>query len=156
VAETVATRIARLAQMSTADLRREWQAVMGEEPRSYNRQWMYKRLCWHLQVQEHGGLSKRAKERLEELLPLAPQWLPMPRSFKPAVPQATVTKELQPGTVITRVYKGRTLVVTVREDGFEFDGVVYPSLTAVAKAVTGSHWNGHLFFFGPKTKRRTG
>ena len=58
--------------------------------------------------------------------------------------------------MITRVYKKRTLVVTVREDGFEFDGTIYPSLTAVAKAVTGSHWNGHHFFFGPKSKRRAG
>jgi hypothetical protein len=60
--------------------------------------------------------------------------------------------ELMPGTVLTRPYKGRTITVTVRDDGFEFEGDVYRSLSAVAKAVTGSHWNGN-YFFGVKGRR---
>ena len=51
-----------------------------------------------------------------------------------------------PGNQITRTYKGRTVDVTVRPDGFEFEGEVYRSLTAIAKAVTGTHWNGYHFF----------
>jgi hypothetical protein len=51
-----------------------------------------------------------------------------------------------PGAVLTREYKGRTIQVTVLPSGFDYDGQVYRSLSAVAKAVTGSHWNGHLFF----------
>jgi hypothetical protein len=58
--------------------------------------------------------------------------------------------------VLTREYRGRTIAVTVLEDGFDLEGKRFPSLTAVAKAVTGSHWNGHLFFFGSSSKRRTG
>jgi hypothetical protein len=51
-----------------------------------------------------------------------------------------------PGTVLTRQYKGHKIVVTVLENGFEYEGEVYRSLSAVAKAVTGSHWSGNLFF----------
>jgi hypothetical protein len=51
-----------------------------------------------------------------------------------------------PGTVITRKYKGEVLQVKVRTDGFEYEGKVYASLSAVAKAITGSHCNGFLFF----------
>lgn len=51
-----------------------------------------------------------------------------------------------PGTVLARQYKGRTITVTVLEDGFEYAGEVFRTLSAVAKAVTGSHWNGYHFF----------
>jgi len=51
-----------------------------------------------------------------------------------------------PGTVLTRKYKGETLQVLVLADGFEYAGEVYASLSAVAKAITGSHCNGYLFF----------
>ncbi|MBC7835953.1 MAG: DUF2924 domain-containing protein, partial [Phycisphaerales bacterium] len=50
------------------------------------------------------------------------------------------------GTILRREYKGRDIVVRVLEDGFEHDGETYRSLSAIAKAVTGAHWNGPLFF----------
>jgi len=50
------------------------------------------------------------------------------------------------GTVLTRKYRGRQVEAKVLANGFEYEGQVYRSLSAVAKAVTGSHWNGHLFF----------
>jgi hypothetical protein len=147
VAESIADKLNRLSRMTVGELRDQWRELMREEPRSHNKAYLYKRLAWQLQAQAFGGLSQRAQARLEELLPLAPSWLPMPRSFTPAVPQARTAGGPAPGTVITRLYKGRTLAVTVREDGtFEFDGTIYASLTAIAKAVTGSHWNGRLFF----------
>ena len=57
-----------------------------------------------------------------------------------------------PGAVITREYRGRKLVVSVLDEGFEFDGQVFKSLSAIATAITGSHWNGMLFFGLKKTK----
>ena len=54
--------------------------------------------------------------------------------------------------MITRIYRGRTIRVTVLESGFEYDGKRYRSLSAIAKVVTGSHWNGKLFFGLKKTK----
>jgi len=148
VPESMAARIAKLQQMSTAQLREEWRTVMGEEPRSHNRQWMFKRLAWAIQALEYGGLSERAKQRLEELLPFAEVWMPLGRKAFPKATNGRHTngRPLTSGTVIVRDYKGRTIAVTVLEEGFECDGKRYPSLTAVAKAVTGSHWNGHHFF----------
>jgi hypothetical protein len=57
--------------------------------------------------------------------------------------------------VLTREYRGMTVKVTVLDSGFEHEGRVYRSLTAVAKAVTGSHWNGH-HFFGLRDGRKAG
>jgi hypothetical protein len=74
---------------------------------------------------------------------------------EPQAPQQTVqiparangdVRIPDPGSVLVRNYKGRCLCVTVRINGFEFQGEVYPSLTAVAKAITGKHWNGFHFF----------
>ena len=58
------------------------------------------------------------------------------------------------GTVISRTWKGREIRAVVVEGGFEYDGVVYKSLSAVAKAVTGSHWNGRLFFGLTQRRKR--
>ncbi len=160
---TMTARIHALQQMSTADLRKEWRRVMGEEPRSYHRIWLWRRLAWAIQAKEYGGLSARAQARLQDLLPHAEAWMPLGRrAFKDTgnplpVPEHRDPRLPAPGTVLTRKYRGRTIAVTVLEDGgFDLEGKRYPSLTAVAKAVTGAHWNGHLFFFGLPSKRRTG
>ena len=159
--ESMPARIAKLQQMTTAQLREEWRRVMGEEPRSYNKAWLWKRLAWAIQAREYGGLSERAKARLEELLPYAEMWMPLgKRAFPNGETPPTVRpsdRDLPPpGSIITRPYKGKNLAVLVREDGFEYEGTIYRSLTAIAQTVTGSHWNGHHFFFGPKSKRKAG
>jgi len=159
---TIASRIQVLQQMTTAQLREEWRRVMGEEPRSYHRTWLWRRLAWAIQAKEFGGLSARAQERLKELLPHAEAWMPLgKRGLRDVgtplpVPQVRDSRLPAPGTVLTRKYRGRTIAVTVLEDGFDLEGKRFPSLTAVAEAVTGSHWNGHLFFFGSPAKRRAG
>jgi Protein of unknown function (DUF2924) len=159
---SITARIQALQAMSTAELREEWRRVMGEEPRSFHRQWLWRRLAWAVQAREFGGLSARAQERLNELLPHAEAWMPLgKRAFKGIdtplpVPPAKTPGLPSPGTVLTRKYRGRTIAVTVLEDGFDLEGKRYASLTAVAQAVTGTHWNGHLFFFGKPSKRRAG
>ncbi|MBZ5638299.1 MAG: DUF2924 domain-containing protein [Acidobacteriia bacterium] len=154
MSETLQARIDTLRRMTTAELKAEWVRVFGEPPRSGNVAWMRKRLIHRVQVEVLGDLSPEAKARLEYLMQFAPGWIPMgkrslpnvlapPATEKPQVPDARVPR---PGSVITRAYQRRTIAVTVRDHGFEFDGTIYPSLTAVAKTVTGSHWNGNLFF----------
>ena len=154
MAENVADKLARLSRMTVGELRQQWKATFHEEARSYNRQYLHKRLAWQIQADAFGGLSKAAQDRLEQLLPLAPLWLPMPRGFSPAVPQAAPETGPKPGDILTRVYRGKTLTVLVREQGFEHDGEIYDSLSAVAKTITGSHWNGNLFFGITKARRR--
>lgn len=145
-------RIQALQQMSVADLREEWRRVMGEEPRSYNRAWLWRRLAWAIQAKEFGGLSARAEQRLRELAVEAEAWMPLgKRAFRDQVTVARVPRVRDarlpaPGTVITRPYRGQTIAVTILENGFEYDGRRFASLTAVAKAITGSHWNGMEFF----------
>jgi hypothetical protein len=108
-----------------------------------------------MQANAYGGLSERALARARELANDADLRIMAPRQPKVAMDPAltvTVTTKVQPstallpGTMLKRHYRGRDLHVTVLADGFEFEGQRYKSLTAVAKAVTGQHWNGFHFF----------
>ena len=156
---SMTTRIHALQQMTTAELRAEWRLVMEEEPRSFHRTWLWRRLAWAIQAKEYGGLSARAQERLKELLPHAETWMPLGKrglqDVNTPLPVPHVKDDRLPavGTVLTRVYRGRTIAVSILENGFDLEGKRYSSLTAVAKAVTGSHWNGHYFFFGSPSRR---
>jgi hypothetical protein len=151
----VKAELAALAKMSPAQLRDKYLAVFGEPSRSGNKDFLVKRLAWRIQSLSEGSLSERAKQRASELARDADIRMTLPRpaqtsvgatvSVKPA--PSTGPKRLpMPGTILTRQYKKRTIEVTVLPKGFEWEGQVYKSLTAVAEAVTGSHWNGFLFF----------
>src|SRR5439155_11480250 len=117
------------------------------------RAWLVKRIAYRLQVLAEGDLSERAR-RAAELANDADLRLNPPRAepaaARPAVaPPAPLPKDERlppPGTVLARPYRGETLQVRVLDDGFEFRGRVYASLSAVAKTATGSHCNGFLFF----------
>ena len=102
-----------------------------------------------------GGLSERARRRALEIANDADLRTMPPRGASQydgnaptVVHQANVqpSRDLLPGTVLRRIYKGRPIDVLVAEDGFIHEGERYRSLTAVAKAATGKHWNGHHFF----------
>ncbi len=163
---SVLGRIHALQEMSVAELQREWEAVFGSPPTSTNRQHLWKRLCWELQARAHGGLSDAAHARLEELGQDAFDYATSRRQAthdaEPAVaakPELKVTRirdrrRMSPGTVLTRTYHGHEIRVVALEDGFEYDGQVFTSLSAVANAVTGAKWNGRLFFGLTQRKRR--
>ena len=109
-----------------------------------------KRIGWRIQSLAEGGLSERAKARAAELARDADIRVTVPRTTTPTtvtLPALPMNRRLpMPGAVLTRQYQGRLIQVTVLPKGFEWDGTVYRSLSAVAKAVTGSHWNGYGFF----------
>ena len=150
----VAKEVAALNRLTTNDLRARYAEVFGEATHANNKPWLVKRIAWRLQAQADGDLTERARQRARELandadlrlspprpkatLPIAERTQTMPLPAKAGVPV--------PGTVITRVYEGETLQVKVLADGFEFEGEVHPSLSAVAKRITGSHTSGFLFF----------
>jgi Protein of unknown function (DUF2924) len=149
------TQIEALRGMTPAQLREKYLEVFGEPTRSGNKDFLFKRLAWRIQSLAEGGLSERARQRAAELARDADIRLTMPRTAT-ATPGAAVrvisapvrarNHLPMPGAVLTRKYRGRMIEVTVLPKGFEYDGQVYRSLSAIAKAVTGSHWNGHLFF----------
>jgi len=154
---SIEERLEGLQRMTTAELKAEWRAVFGEDPRSGNRVWMQKRLAWALQAEEYGGLSAEAQRRIEELLPEALKWLPWGVGAFPmrdAAGSPVRRRYLAPGTTLTRRYKNRTIVVQVRGDGrFEYDGRLFRSLTAVVQEVTGGHWSGNHFFNLPRKRK---
>jgi hypothetical protein len=125
--------------------------------------WLFRSVAWQIQALAEGGLSERAKRRAAEL---ARESDVRPRSrqlLTPGQPAAAAprivtvgpvrdAKDPLPGTTLVRDYKGRQIVVTVLENGFEWNGRVFRSLSAVAGAVTGAHWSGALFFGLRKTR----
>ena len=157
-----------LRRMTVGQLRDRYLALFGEPTRSGNRDFLFKRIAWRTQSLAEGGLSERAKRRAEELARDADVRLTIPRPPKAregtterttasAAPAAVSTHDRLPvpGTVLTRLYRGKRVEAKVLPAGFEYDGAVYRSLSAVAKAVTGSHWNGLLFFGLAQSKKET-
>jgi Protein of unknown function (DUF2924) len=149
--------IAALQRMTPKQLRDKYAEVFGETTNARNRTWLYRRIAWRLQAQAEGDLSERARVRAVELARDADIRMSPPPDAKPAADATTRTvvrpagfaldDRLPPaGTVITRKYKGGAIQVKVLADGFEYSGEVFSSLSAVAKAITGSHCNGFLFF----------
>jgi len=146
---TIAQQIRELQRLPAAQLVARHEAVFGKPPRVRNAAWLRRQVAWKIQEREFGGLSVRARARLDELvaqvdLPIGATAPPRPR---PA-PSAARTAADAPmvGTVLTREWHGQQLRVEVRDDGFEWNGTLFRSLSAVAKAITGANWNGKLFF----------
>src|SRR5262249_30080106 len=116
--------------------------------------WLIKRIAWRLQALAEGDLSERARRRAQELARDADLRLNPPRSQTTtattpepvSVPAPVDPRVPPPGTILTRPYEGQLVQVQVLTEGFAFAGRAYPSLSAVAKAVTGSHCNGFHFF----------
>jgi hypothetical protein len=147
--------LAALESMNVGQLKTRYEQVFNEPARSNNRQWLYKRTAWGIQAKAFGGISERARQRALEIADEADLRLKAPKDFAfatatkatPAPKKPAEDARLpMPGTVLTRTYRKKQVSVEVLRDGFLYDGKTYPSLSAVAKAVTGSHWNGFLFF----------
>lgn len=147
-----------LARLSTRELRQRYQAIFGELATANNRIWMMRRIAWRLQAKALGGLTERAMCRAQELVSEADLRLnpPSPRRKRSAgqvskeVPEpqaAPIDRRLPaPGTIVTRNYKGTTVKIKILTQGIEYEGAIFHSLSAVAKAITGSHCNGYQFF----------
>ena len=149
--------LAALTHMGVSALRGKYAEVFGEPTRTGNKTWLVRRIAWRLQALAEGDLSERARRRAEELARDADLRLTPPRGAsqtppatadrsKPTLKLRSDARVPPPGTVLTRSYKGQTLRVQVLAHGFLYAGQTYPSLSAVARAVTGSHCNGYLFF----------
>lgn len=149
--------LAQMQRMAVGELQEKFAEVCGEEPRSRNKQWLIKRLAWKLQAREYGGLSELALRRAKEIADtcdLSDLRLTAPRASNtntsvatpPILPMALDKRLPMPGTLLTRQYKGTMICVKVLPDGFEYEGERFKSLSAVAKRITGKHWNGYHFF----------
>jgi len=153
----VGKEVASLQRMTVRELRTRYAEVFGEATRARNKAWLVKRIAWRLQSLVEGDLSERARLRAAELANDADVRLSPPKAKLAPPSPASRTKAATladggdqrlplPGTLITREYKGQQLQVKVLPKGFEFEGEVYKSLSAVAKEITGQHCNGYYFF----------
>ena len=152
-----------LNRMTVTQLRDRYAEVFGEAARSFNKQHLVKRITWRLQAMHEGDLSERARRRARELandadLRIRPPAAPVEASDIGTTVTSPFRVEADDrlpmaGTLLKRQYKGRTVQVRVLPQGFEFDGEVFRSLSAVARKITGAHWNGFHFFGLPKPRK---
>jgi hypothetical protein len=141
-----------LRHAKVKELQNRYRVLFGEDSPSSNREHLYRRIAWRLQARETGELSERAQLRATELADDTELRRRAPPSFWRAVEGRTAagvhrdSRLPEPGASLTRSYQERTIEVRVLETGFEYNGAVYASLSAVAHQVTGTRWNGFLFF----------
>jgi len=163
---SVTAQIQALRGMKVVELRIKWRELFGEDSRSNNRDFLWRRLAWRVQELAYGGLSERAKARLAVLSEEVDiRFLP-PRGWRAALEAATVmqpqvepgpirdTRLPKPGAMLSRPYRGHDIRVTILSRGFEWNGRPYRSLSAIAREVTGQRWNGMLFFGLTKRNRK--
>jgi hypothetical protein len=143
--DMVLTQVAALKTTPTPGLKKMWQELFDTEPPAYNRRFLENRLAYRIQELAYGGLSRATLERLEVLAEALDGGDVMKRRQR--VKDRPIT-----GTRLIREWQGIEHCVTVLDNGFEYQGRPYRSLSAIARAITGTRWNG-LIFFGLKNQR---
>jgi hypothetical protein len=143
--DSVLARVAALKAMSTAELKKQWQALFDTPPPAFNRRHLEGRLAYRIQELAYGGLKPETVQRLEAL---------GEQLDGGNVVLRRIRTDLMPivGTRLVREYQGVEHTVTVLQDGFEWQGRPYKSLSAIARAISGTRWNGWVFF-GLKNQR---
>lgn len=140
--DPIPARLAALKTATTPDLKQQWRALFGTEPPGLGRVWLERKIGYRLQEIEYGGLKPATVKRLEEIgAALA--------AGKGVGKGARAETRLLAGTRLVREWRGVEQVVTVTAEGYEWEGRPYRSLSAIARAITGTRWNG-LVFFGLK------
>ena len=154
----VLIEIEGLRRASLAQLRKKFREVFQEEARSRHREHLFRRIAWRLQALAEGDLSERARGRAHQIAQDADLRKVAPRDFltvegEPVQMTRRVLNRRDrdgrlplPGAVLRRKWKGRTILVEVLAKGFRYEDRHYPSLSAIAVAVTGTRWNGLAFF----------
>jgi len=157
--DSVLKQIAGLESLNHEELVKLWRTLYGNDPTASNRPYLIKRLAYRIQELAYGGLSDNARKTMDEILDLHGfdenggnlDSRRVEKKRKVGVPVV--------GTRLVREWNGRTYEAIVVHGGFEYEGRRYRSLTAIATAITGTHWNGRAFFGLKKSqekKRRGG
>jgi hypothetical protein len=144
--DPIPARLAALKTTPTPDLKAQWRDLFDSEPPPFNRRYLESRLAYRIQELAYGGLKPETIRRLERL----GEGLDGGDRTK-----SGIRADFHPiaGTRLIREWQGVEHVVTVTADGFEWQGRPYKSLSAIARAITGTRWNGWVFF-GLKNRRR--
>jgi hypothetical protein len=134
---TLEAEIARLDDLGLDDLRKLWGRLVGSVPANHGTNLLRRRLAYDLQAKVHGDLpaeAQRRLRRLHEAFKANPGFTPIPGLG------------LKPGTVLTRTWHGVLHQIWVTNEGFDYRGERFGSLSEVARRITGTSWSGPLFF----------
>ncbi len=140
--------LAALKTTSTPDLKQQWRELFDSVPPPFNRRYLESRLAYRIQELAYGGLKPETVKRLEAL---GEQLDGGDRK------KSRIRADMTPivGTRLIREWQGVEHLVTVTADGFDWQGRPYKSLSAIARAITGTRWNGWVFFGLKNHRRRT-
>jgi hypothetical protein len=139
------SELAALPTLSAQELRERWQDLRCGEPIApASRDLMIREVAYKMQERAHGGLAPAIKRRLHVLAE------EFERNGAGALAPAPL---LKPGTRLLREWQGRTHTVIVLDDGFDYEGERYASLTQIARRITGARWSGPRFFGLRKNRR---
>ena len=146
---SVWSEIDHLRHKTVAQLQNRYLEVFEEPSRSNHKQFLIRRIAWRLQALAEGDLSERARDRALHLARDADLRLRAPQSSGQAFRSPGRHRDSRlplPGTVLTRTFRDQHITVQVLEKGFQYEGMVYRSLSAVARQISGTQWNGFSFF----------
>jgi len=144
--DLVLARLAALKKASVPGLKAQWRELFETEPPKYNRRFLESRLAYRIQELAYGGLKPTTVAKLEAL---GKQY-----SCKAGRRAARIDNRPVAGTRLLREWQGVEHIVTVRLDGYEWEGRPYKSLSPIANAITGTRWNGFVFFGLKNTRGR--
>ncbi len=139
---SILRQLATLEMLTMEQLHEQWRDLYGGEPPQYKRQFLIKRLAYRIQELFYGGLSEAAKTHLRRV----GRDDPVARVDRRVFGNLQGKADILPGTRFVRIWKDRRYEVLAHENGFEYDGRIFRSLSAVAREITGTRWNGRLFF----------
>ena len=138
--KTIDIEIARLRDLDLGDLQARWHTVLGRRPSPHlPRHILFRVLAYRLQADHFGDLDAESRRLLDGAG--SPE-----DAGKRAVDPGRLTADVRPGTILVREWNGRMQRVTVLAEGFAWNGKIYPSLSKIAFAITGTRWNGPKFF----------
>ena len=136
-APAIERELDRFRSLDVGQLRHEWRRLYHCDAPRISRDLLLLAVGYRLQEIEHGGLGKTTRRKLQTLA----------KALRTTGRVgATPSLSLKTGARLVREWHGRTHTVTVTEDGFEYAGMRYSSLTKIAKKITGAHWSGPRFF----------
>ena len=146
--DSVLRQISELQRLSYEELKERWAVLYGGTPPAYNRTFIIKRLAYRIQELAHGGLSENVHAKMREILDAHGfDENACDRTTRQTQREKRRRQEMPvSGTRLVRDWNGRRYEVVVVPGGFEYEGKKYRSLTAITKAITGTHWNGRAFF----------
>jgi uncharacterized membrane protein YdbT with pleckstrin-like domain len=150
----IGRQIDELRHMTTAQLQMKYRELFGQSSHSNHKDYLFRRVAWRLQAIVEGGLSERARQYAREIAEDADLRLCAPKHYgeaQSAVRMASASRRPDPrvpapGTQLIKRYRKETITVTVLDDGYQYGLRVYKSLSAIARQVTGTQWNGYSFF----------